>query len=200
MKYRVGVSFKIIEENGNLVPKVIERYPVPKDYAEKNGIPHEVVFCLAVSSEGKILRIKRSYEDNTYPGYNSIPAGHSNIIEKNDELICESPLQAAERELWEETKLKARKYKQILEDALIYDAPKGHYGVVIACLVDKGEPKFSPEEIVPSESGFQAPEEIISMFEAGEKFTPPSQEVLKNFFQKMETQDRLKDFYESLIY
>lgn len=192
MSYRVKVDFKMENER----PIVLDRSPIEKIIAESQKIPHEVVYDLVIKDTGELLRIRRAENEDVYPDYNSVPAGHTDVINYGHKLVCESPLQAAERELWEETKLKSYKVEQILEDKLIFNESKGHFGMAFVMLVDKPNPVYN-EEINPAKSGFEPPETILERLEK-ESFTPPSRRILKEFLKEYQTQQNLADVYYSI--
>lgn len=144
--------------------------PIDKKRAESERIPHGVVFCLAFNQYGELLRIRRSKHKEPYPGYNSVPAGHMDVMEG---LRCETPADAAVRELWEETRLKPFFVKRFLDGQYIFDNDKGHVG--FAYLMPVGPcplPVFN-EEIEPMWSSFESLDEIAKKLET-EKWTPPS--------------------------
>lgn len=194
MYYRVKVDFGIKNEK----PIVYRRIPIEKSIAESQKIPHEIVYDLALKGTGELLRIRRAENEDTYPDYNSVPAGHTNVIKHEEKLVCESSWQAAERELWEETKVKSKKTIQIFKEKLIYDASKGHFGLAFVMLVDKDSKPLYNEEINPEKSEFEPPELILERLEK-EKFTPASRDILSEFLKEYQTKQKLEDLYYSIL-
>ncbi len=160
MKHVVGVKYKS-RENGIFVS---ERRGIEKEYAEKNGIPHETVLNIVLNEEGKILRIMRSSSNSTYPDYNSVPAGHVDCdedkYEKFKTLIPESSDEAALRELEEETGFKPISYKRF-NDKVVDGKHLGY--VYVMCV--KGDKATFNYEIDPKNSGFETPERYIEKVE-----------------------------------
>jgi len=190
-RYRVKVDFEIIEGR----PVITNRSPIERELAEREGIPHEVVYCLTLRENGNLLIIKRAETKHPYPNHYSIPAGHVDVVSYNDELLCENETLAAERELREETGLTSKLTKRIMEDTLFFDRTKGHFGLAFLCLVDEQEPKFN-EEIDPRYSGFLPPEEILKRLKT-EKFTPPAKRILSSFLKRYPTRRSLEELYSS---
>jgi len=212
-RYRVKVDFEIIEGR----PVITNRSPIERELAEREGIPHEVVYCLTLREDGNLLIIKRAETKHPYPNHYSIPAGHVDVVsygkprnlflrilkilyrplfKYDDELLCEDETLAAERELREETGLTSKLTKRIMEDTLFFDRTKGHFGLAFLCLVDEQEPKFN-EEIDPKYSGFLPPEEILKRLKT-EKFTPPAKRILSSFLKRYPTRRSLEELYSSL--
>ncbi len=113
-EYRVGIH---LDEYGY----PIERYPVEKTLAEstkyisKRNL-HEVSISVPITKDGHILSIMRNKNLRVHPGKYSAPAGHVNVIDNNGLLELESPLNAIDRELFEETNLESKYTNRILED------------------------------------------------------------------------------------
>jgi len=152
--------------------------PVEKEKAEKEKIPHGVVFCLATNPYGEVLRIRRAKDKEPYPGHNSVPAGHMEAFNG----VCESPRETAVRELWEETKLSPRRVAPYLEGERICDPNGGHVG--FAYLMPVGcctLPVFN-EEIEPMESRFE-PLDVIAEKMKTEKWTPPSRFIVERLLE-----------------
>jgi len=194
MEYRVGIVFGLKEGK----PVIYKVYPIEKEYAEKFKIPHKVVYVLAIR-DGKINIIKRAENNKTYPNLYSIPAGHTNVLEKDGDLVCESSFEAAKRELKEETNLETSYWiPAFLKDKLIYNKSTGHFGQVYISFINNDvKPRYN-KEINPKESGFETPEELLKKLEK-DNFTPSSRKILEEFLKEYSTTEALKELYESNI-
>jgi 8-oxo-dGTP pyrophosphatase MutT (NUDIX family) len=171
--------------------------PIEKTVAEANNIPHGIAHCLVIKPDGTLLRIMRADNVDAYPGYNAIPGGHMDVLESNGKEICEAPVQAAERELYEETGLRSKKIFRILENDLIFDNIRGHVGFAFIHLVAQNVKPVYNHEVKPEKSSFERPEIILKRLKS-EKFTPSSRKILIPILKNYNTQFKLKDFYRSL--
>lgn len=200
MGHVVGVKYKL-RENGD--PFIYERRGIEKRYAEDNKIPHETALNIVLNEGGKILRIKRSEDNPTYGGCNSVPAGHvdcdEDIYERFKMIVPEKTEEAALRELKEETRRGPDCYEPIRWERfgnLTLDGPHIGYGFIIYARGDKTE--FN-KEIDANNSGFEEPEEVWKKLKNRPygDFTLPSRQLLEEFLKEYPTTEETKELYHS---
>ncbi len=174
--------------------------PVDRETAEREKIPHGCVYCVTVRPTGEVLRIRRAQNHpGGYGGYNSVPAGHMDVIDEK----CEAPEAAAVRELREETGLVPLSYMQILGGVYMFYPETGHVAFGFAMAVDgTTEPVFN-EEIDPANSAFELPKELARNLNArglDEGLWPqPSRKILKTFLDTYPTLTDTRSLHRFLI-